>query len=153
MIEDRSDIATQLRLEHEAVLEMVRQVELVVSQSDPSAIGPGWGESAARSLGLLHSRLKSHFAFEEAGGFMEEVLVMLPGAVGQIEKLRADHQRFLAALEKLTASAKAVTPATHSSVAHLCEQIREFLTDLKQHENQENSLVQSAFVDDLGMVD
>ena len=153
MGEDRFDIANQLRLEHEAVLQMVRQVEQFIGLPDLSAIGPGWSESLARSLGLLKSRLKNHFAFEEAGGFMEDIVKVIPSAAGWIEKLRADHERFLAALDQLSAFAKSLTSMTDSSFANLCEEVRQFLGDLRRHENEENDLVQTAFVDDLGMVD
>jgi iron-sulfur cluster repair protein YtfE (RIC family) len=153
MLENRLDIANQLRLEHEAVHELVGQVEQLIKRPDPSVIGPGWSGSLTRSLESLHSHLKNHFAFEELGGFMEEVMMANPGATVVIEELRQDHQRFLAALGRLSGLARGCTVTAEPSIASLCAAVSQFLADLRRHEDQENHLVQTTFLDDLGMVD
>jgi hypothetical protein len=56
-------------------------------------------------------------------------------------------------LDKLSGFAKGVTSMTDPAIGNVCQEVRDFLVDLRRHENEENKLAQTAFVDDLGMVD
>jgi len=153
MAENRVDIAKQLQQEHEAVLAIVNRLETLAEQAIRDEREPGWGDSVRDSLSSLHSHLKNHFAFEEFGGFMEEVLHALPSLSRQVERLRADHERMLADLGRVSSIAEECATATGPPPRELCEEVHRFLEMLRRHENEENNLVQRAFLDDLGTVD
>ena len=76
------NIAEQLQQEHRmigaAAKELKDLVERPVSPHEEPSI---WLNSVRDSLLSLGSHLKTHFAFEEFGGFMEEVLGTSPNAL------------------------------------------------------------------------
>ena len=153
MAENRLDIAKQLQQEHEVVLGIVNRLEHLAEQAARDEREQGWGESVRDSLSSLQSHLKNHFAFEEFGGFMEEVVHALPSVSRQVERLRTDHERMLADLGRVSSIAGECAAVTGPPPPNLCEEVHRFLEMLRQHENEENDLVQRAFLDDLGTVD
>jgi len=99
----------------------------------------------------LGSHLKTHFAFEEFGGFMEEVVAASPNASPQVERLKQDHQTILAESERLCRMARGGSPSSETS--QLRKKILHLLELLNRHEHAENELVQRVLTDDLGTTD
>ena len=111
----------------------------------------GWLNSVRDSLLSLDSHLKTHFAFEEFGGFMEEIVAVSPNASPQVERLKQDHQTIHAESEKLCRIARGGAPS--SETAQLRKKILHLLERLNRHEHSENELVQRVLMDDLGTTD
>jgi hypothetical protein len=98
----KTDIAEQLQQEHAAIPALLKELKGLAH----SAVGSpderlGWQEGVDRSLSSLCSRLKAHFAFEESGGFMTEVVNALPSLASSVVRLKEDHKVILAQSEGL----------------------------------------------------
>ncbi len=93
--------------------------------------------------------LEAHFAFEEAGGYLSDVLAIAPRLSDRAARLQRDHDHLAARFSKLATYARGMR-ATYQNWKRLGMAIGEFTQDLRLHESEENRLIQEAFLDDLG---
>jgi len=146
------NIAEQLKQEHQMIGEAVKALrELVERRVVPHEEQTVWLNSVRDQLFTLGSHLKTHFAFEEFGGFMEEVVELSPNDSPQVERLKQDHQTILAESERLCRMVSKGLAA--SIVPQLRRKILYHLEVLNRHEHVENGLVQRVLTDDLGTTD
>jgi hypothetical protein len=142
-------IAEQLQQEHRMISAATKELkDLVERPVSPHRTHSGWVDSVRESLLSLGAHLKTHFAFEEFGGFMEEVVSASPNSYPQVAHLKEDHQTILAESEQLCrmTSGESPAPELRKKVLHLLEV-------LDRHEHAENDLVQRVLMDDLGTTD
>lgn len=102
-----------------------------------------WDEARV-ALSDLRRTLLLHFALEEAGGYLAEVLSLAPEHAVTIARLEFDHQLMRSDLTRLLAEAVA-EPARED----LRRSVHGFLTVLATHEHGENAIVQSVLMADL----
>jgi iron-sulfur cluster repair protein YtfE (RIC family) len=146
------NIAEQLQQEHQMIGAAAKELkDLVERPVSPHEDQSGWLNSIRDSLLSLGSHLKTHFAFEEFGGFMEEVVGASPNASPQVERLKLDHQTILAESERVCRMARGGSPSSETS--QLRKKILHLLELLNRHEHSENELVQRVLMDDLGTTD
>ena len=145
-------IAEQLQQEHQMIGAAAKELKDLVERrpASPHEEQSSWLNLVRDSLLSLGSHLKTHFAFEEFGGFMEEVVGVLPN-VPQVERLKQDHQTILAESEGLCRMARGGSPSSETS--QLRKKILHLLELLNRHEHAENELVQRVLMDDLGTTD
>ena len=147
------NIAEQLQQEHQMIGAAAKELkDLVERPVGPHEEEPSnWLNSVRDSLLSLSSHLKTHFAFEEFGGFMEEVVCASPNASPQVERLKQDHQTILAESERLCRMAR--RGSSSSETSQLRKKILHLLELLNRHEHAETELVQRVLTDDLGTTD
>ncbi|MEW5976958.1 MAG: hemerythrin domain-containing protein [Acidobacteriota bacterium] len=148
----KNDIIKRVLRERDKVFEIVGYLEeLAREKVDPPA-KVAWVRRLAEHLASLERHLKAHFKFEETGGFMEEVLSMIPNADLRVERLKSDHGALLATTANLLKGAN--NPAhENADSGSLCQELSQFLSRLRHHEHEEIDLVQQAFLDDVGSLD
>lgn len=140
----------QLQQEHQMIGAAAQELkDLVERPLSPHEERSSWVNLVRDSLLSLGSHLKTHFAFEEFGGFMEEVVGASPNASPQVERLKQDHQTILAESERLCRMARRGS----SEISQLRKKILHLLELLNRHEHAENELVQRVLMDDLGTTD
>jgi iron-sulfur cluster repair protein YtfE (RIC family) len=145
------NIAEQLQQEHQMIGAAAKELkDLVERPVSPHEEQSGWLNSIRDGLLSLGSHLKTHFAFEEFGGFMDEVVGTSPNASQQVERLKQDHQTILAESERLC---RIASGESLSSESQLGKKILKLLELLNRHEHAENELVQRVLMDDLGTTD
>jgi len=146
------NIAEQLQQEHQMIGPAAKELkDLVERPVSPDEEQSNWLNSVRDSLLSLGSHLKTHFAFEEFGGFMEEVLGASPNSSPQVERLKQDHQTILAESERLCRVTR--RGSSSSETSQLRKKILHLLELLNRHEHTENELVQRVLMDDLGTTD
>lgn len=146
------NIAEQLQQEHQMIEAAAKELKALVERPvSPNEEQSTWTSSVRDSLLSLGSHLKTHFAFEEFGGFMEEVVSASPNASPQVERLKQDHQAILAESERLCRGARG--GSSYSETTQLRRKILHLLELLNRHEHAENELVQRVLMDDLGTTD
>ena len=145
------NMAEQLKQEHQIIRVAAKKLKDLVERpaSSNEAEQAIWLKSVHELLVSLSSHLKAHFAFEEFGGFMEEVVAMSPNDSPQVVRLHQDHQTIQAEGESLCALAA----KTSTRTPQLKRRILRFLEELDRHEHAENGLVQRVLTGDLGTTD
>lgn len=106
-----------------------------------------WDEARV-ALAELRTTLEAHFAMEETGGYLADVLAHAPERGLAVAKLEADHSRMRGTLAQLLAEALVAR-----SRDELTKNTRAFLVTLGEHERQENELVQVTFSTDVAASD
>jgi len=146
------NIAEQLQQEHQMIGAAANKLQDLVGRPVSARERESdWLNSVRDSLNSLNSHLKTHFAFEEFGGFMEEVVGASPNASREVDRLKQDHQTILAKSEELCQITRGGSALSETS--QLRKRILRLLELLNRHEHAENELVQCVLMDDLGTTD
>lgn len=100
----------------------------------------------------LASLLRYHFAREEEAGYFDEIVELAPRLAGQIDALRDEHEQLLHRLQQFDQQIVSM-----SNVSADYEMFRRdfgrFLDDCLEHEARETTLVQEAYLTDIGTGD
>ena len=92
-------------------------------------------------LGALRTHLSEQFRHEEQGGYAQEVLTQAPQQERVVRKLLEQHADLAKSLDELIEQARAAESVDEG----LCERVREWANRLREHESQENGLLEDAF--------
>lgn len=136
--------------EHQKLTRRIAELRKWWSELD--ALGTRkFGEMAFR-IEELRDFLAEHFEEEERDGYLASVLELAPHLTAQASVLCRQHRLFLSRLDDLIARVRCPEPpATLWRSAR--DEIAQFVSDLRQHEQAENAIVQGAFEDDVGASD
>jgi hypothetical protein len=123
------------------------ELELLATPSPASLPPSRMRDVLARALGALESALRSHFAFEEQGGYMREVVAARPALARKAATLRDQHAALRERVQQLLARTK------DGHLEPLQREIVELVVDARAHEDAERDLVEGALEDDLAAAD
>ena len=98
-------------------------------------------------LVALYALLVRHFAAEEEGGYMAEIVRDRPDLGRRTAKLQAEHASILRSFEHTLAM------LPHASLSVLEETVVELLGALGDHDEAERRLAEDALLQDLGVAD
>jgi iron-sulfur cluster repair protein YtfE (RIC family) len=123
-----------------------------VEQATDSELHGRAPRRARRALADLAHRLPAHFAREEAIGYLAEALEVAPRFHPRVEALQAQHVEFALEIDRIARLARAAGGAVRSwRVVH--RDFATFAEVLIAHEEAENEIMGSAFLDDIGTCD
>lgn len=91
------------------------------------------------------SSLKSHFEFEEEGGYLATVIERRPHHGDEVERLRLEHSQILEDLERLHKDLEVDLPNNAEMLLTLKKDFRDLLTHFGRHEQKERELVMDVF--------
>jgi ElaB/YqjD/DUF883 family membrane-anchored ribosome-binding protein len=124
--------------------------------NDLKKLGDAVAPAAKESLDGLRARLAAaradiaqHFRFEEENGYLDIVNKREPRLERAIQHLVEEHRELTRALDGVLAAAAAATRVNNT----LRRRVREWLAQVRRHEQRENQLVQDAFDFDIGAED
>lgn len=151
--QDRRDTAGRVReevlREHRDLMELITQ--LGDRAKRPSSTAERWSDELADVLTRLRAALHQHFVEEEEGPFARELPLGFPHLAGRLEDLLGEHRSLMDRLDKIL---RRVTEATEGTSDPEVRRIRGdvvgFIEAIRAHESAENTLLQDAFLEDLG---
>jgi hypothetical protein len=135
-------VTTQLTREellaatHRLILEDVEDLEEKIAperQATPAQVSD--------RLTALRTHLTEQFRHEEQGGYAQEVLTQAPQQERVVRKLLDEHADLTKAVDELVEQAR----AEESLDEALREKVRAWIRRLRDHESQENALLEDAF--------
>ncbi len=106
--------------------------------------------AAARLLNQLGDQLIGHFALEESGGYFTEAVLYAPHLAARSQMLMGQHGKLLIAARGLAAPADKGDDAWWEETRN---RFARFQRELLHHEQREDSLLQEAYLYDLGSTD
>ena len=98
-----------------------------------------------REFRKLAKRVLTHFDYEERDGYMSEVILNAPHLTHKVKELVKDHGRLRSLFKELETLSYEDGP-----IQGFRDRIRAALEAVREHEQAENSLLQSYLVDELG---
>lgn len=132
-----SSLHLTLKAEHAALGPRIAELRALLAREF------SW-DDARIALVDLRKTLKLHFALEESGGYLAEVLACAPELAQTVAKLESDHSRMCGSLARLLAEALVARER-----AELRQSVSEFLDVLAVHEHGENAVAQRALMTDV----
>jgi iron-sulfur cluster repair protein YtfE (RIC family) len=145
-------IARLIKEDHHRLESIITQLTTEITRVPPAAFD-GWKLSLLRKLRDFQNELRKHFDLEEHGGFMEEVISHAPRYVSRVEALVSEHEEVCESLDAILTDLKAATSPAMWREARIAPRLTEMFETLKEHESEENSLIQDTYFQDLGVGD
>lgn len=145
MNETSSTQLDEILREHEIVHEIIWQLERLIDEGGLVGQSSEWSERLCNELSAFYNHLERHFALEERGGYMLDVVAMLPEASAQVEQLRQQHAQILRRVKELIREGDMIAAQMGGSVAELRQRVQQVLSLIRQHESDENALIQHVF--------
>lgn len=133
-----------LLAEHQELMRKITEIRTSWQEVCEPGIGPKCDEMANR-VADIRRLLLDHFAVEEDGGYLSNVLDFAPQFAEQAAQLCGQHASLLKTLDDLETRLRKPESGAWDSVSR---EFETFIHDLHDHEHQENNLVQSAFNQD-----
>jgi hypothetical protein len=119
--------------------------ELLVLVEHARDLDPALRKTLVERIGRLCEQLRLHFALEEDGGYMADVLVRRPGLYLHVTRLREEHAVILAAGSDLARLLLSEPPPSDARM-----RVIRLLESIRAHELGEHALLHDALVTDLG---
>ena len=143
---ETNDTFQEVRHEHERLNELLATVRQVFKEIHSAA------DRLPDYVAELQAELNDHFALEEAGGYFAEVCEARPRLVGEIKRLREQHEQFQDQLKEMSRlAAESSNPTTGWRAVE--RSFNDMARELLKHEAAENQLIQEAYSRDLGSND
>jgi len=153
MAETRPTVADEILREHEVVREIIRQLELLVEEGGFVEQEPEWSRRLSNELAAFRRHLQRHFALEEEGGFMLDVVTLMPHASEQVEKLRQEHDEILRAVDELIRDAGLLVSGSSLMAMEFRDRVLQVLSTIRRHETEENELIQRVLYQEVSVAD
>lgn len=123
----------------------------LLSPSAPCYVKP---RDLVELFAQLRDQLATHFALEEALGYLEDVIVTSSRYCERAYHLRAEHETLYLQIAQLADDAYRIARSGNSSeLQRLLRAFRDFCARLKRHELAEDELILDALYDELGVGD
>lgn len=145
MNETPSTQLNEILREHEIVHEIIWQLERLIEEGGLVGQSAEWSQRLCNELSAFYNHLERHFALEERGGYMLDVVAMVPEASAQVEQLRQQHEQILRRVKELIREGDMIAAEMGGSVAELRQRVQQVLSLIRQHETDENALIQHVF--------
>lgn len=153
MMTANSTLAERLLQEHQVVRQLAHQLEWLVEEGGFVEPESDWGDRLCTELTAFRQHLQRHFALEEEGGFLPEVVTCWPQAAERVEALRREHAEILRIMDELIHESSLLAYGASPPLAAFRQRIRQVLSTIRRHEADENALVQQVFYQELSVVD
>jgi hypothetical protein len=132
--------------EHNALREKLQRIHSVLAEPEPAQ------EEIENLLHDFLSTLMVHFANEEGDGFFAEITAHAPRLAAKSGKLCTEHRQLLHEAGELCRFAAAGSPSMVWWRELKCR-TQDFCDRMRQHEREENGLLQEAHQTDIGAYD
>ncbi len=96
------------------------------------------------------NRLLKHFDLEEEGGFMRDVVEAAPHCEHHVDQLRDEHENIDARIDEILKDLKQMAVMDVKKIRGIRTRIGEIMTALRDHESQEQRLIQKAYYREYG---
>ncbi len=112
-----------------------------------------WMTQCVAHFNHFQDLLLTHMEMEEDGGFMLIVRERRPTLEKRVDALESEHETIRKACSELQDFFETCTDPTTEDVQQVRRMARALLNILRDHENEENKLIQDVLIQDLGTGD
>ncbi|NIR49058.1 hypothetical protein GWO43_11455 [candidate division KSB1 bacterium] len=146
----KSEMASRLVQDHKGLNEDIGALKIfMMKEVEPRDFGD-WRLEFVWQLRDFKNRLLKHFDLEEEGGFMADVLEAAPHSENQINALKAEHDQIVVNLDDVMDQLKAMEARDVTRLNNIRMAVNDIFSVLREHENQEHTLMQRAYFREYG---
>lgn len=143
------DVRDEVLREHRELMELITSLQEKASRysDDPER----WSEELSEILMPLRTTLHRHFTAEEEGPFANEFPEAFPHLAEKLEDLLGQHRELMDRIDHLLREVNESSErAGKAEVQRIRKDVHAFIEAIRVHEASENSLLQDAYLEDLG---
>jgi hemerythrin-like domain-containing protein len=153
MAEKRLTVAEEILREHEVVKEIIRQLEFLLDEGSLVGQESDWARRLCSELSSFRSHIQRHTVLEEDGGFMVEVVTLMPQATKQVEKLRCEHEQILRTIDELIHDCNKMASGAGLPLPEFRQSVYRAFAFIRRHESEENEMIQRVFYHEVAVAD
>ena len=143
------ELARWISEEHQKVHELVVQLQECVARI-PRARHEEWICDVRKAFEHLRAHLTKHISLEENEGYMVPVLERRPALSREVDRLAHEHKEFIRLMDMIHHFLAELQPEDELLIRDCCHRIRDMLSYVEHHKNEENLMVLSVFNLDIG---
>jgi len=141
-----------IQTEHEKIAGLSARLQERVAVV-PRANQTRWIADVTAAFEHFRAHLVRHQALEEEGGYMLGVVELRPALSREVERLAHEHLEIDHIMADIQRQLEDLKPDDNLRIRDACRRIQNLLLYLEHHEHEENLLVVSVFLNDLGTED
>lgn len=139
------DIARRMEEEHAVVDRLASGLREWVAAVPKSNFGH-WIDGARQRFEHFRAHLVRHFSLEATEGYLPAVVRLRPDLNGEVTRLAHEHSEMLLLMDALNRDLRALVPTNRLLIHDICRRIEHFLGYLEHHEDTENLMIITVFV-------
>ncbi len=143
------ELARWISEEHRKVRELAARLQECVA-CVPRARHEEWLCDVREAFEHLRAHLTKHMSLEENEGYMVPVVERRPALSREVDRLAHEHGEFIRLMDVIHHLLVELQPEDELLIRDCCHRVRDLLSYVEHHKNEENLLVLSVFNIDIG---
>ena len=145
MSKETGEILAKVEHDHENIKHDMGKLSITLDQEVSESEFADWRLEFLWQMRDFKNRLLKHFDLEEEGGFMTEVVTAAPHTERKVRDLKNEHARIILNLDNILACLKGLRHTEVERLDAIRESIRDLMSTLREHEEEEHILMQKAY--------
>ena len=150
MERDKTEVAEKIAKDHESIRRYIGALNLSEMTEVDAKEFFDWKLEFIWQLCDFKNRLLKHFDLEEEGGFMEDIVKVAPHLSRKVSGLKVEHDQILMSLDEILFKLKRMKKKNDTELEQVQFELNDVITSLRDHENEENILMQQAYYREFG---
>ncbi len=150
MERDKTEVAEKIAKDHESIRRYIGALNLSEMTEVDAKEFFDWKLEFIWQLRDFKIRLLKHFDLEEEGGFMEDIVKVAPHLSRKVSGLKVEHDQILMSLDEILFKLKRMKKKNDTELEQVQFELNDVITSLRDHENEENILMQQAYYREFG---
>ncbi len=137
--------------EHRQLSQAIQDLRALARGSTPDGALATWRGEMKRTVGDFRNLVHDHFAHEEEGGFLRDVLREVPNSQREVRALKREHQEIETILDEVLLDLDDLETVDQSESIY--RRLEAMTVQLVNHETHEQHLLQRAYYREYGAGD
>ena len=150
MERDKTEVAEKIAKDHESIRRYIGALNLSEMTEVDAKEFIDWKLEFIWQLRDFKNRLLKHFDLEEEGGYMQDILTAAPHLSRKVSGLKVEHDQILMSLDEILFKLKRMKKKNDTELEQVRFELNDVITSLRDHENEENILMQQAYYREFG---
>lgn len=150
MERDKTEVAEKIAKDHESIRRYIGALNLLEMTEVDAKEFFDWKLEFIWQLRDFKNRLLKHFDLEEEGGFTEDIVKVAPHLSRKVSGLKVEHDQILMSLDEILFKLKRMKKKNDTELEQVQFELNDVITSLRDHENEENILMQQAYYREFG---
>ena len=147
------DLANRINQDHEELRAAVDRLGTLFDREIKSDDFVGWKLDLLFQLRDFQNQLQKHFDLEEDGGYNADLIKIAPHLAQSVAHLEEDHRKIISDLSHILDIVKRIQGDKSPMLLRVKNRIGSLLDFIREHESEENAIIQEAYYQDYGVGD
>ncbi len=147
------DLANRIERDHQELRASIDQLSTLFDAKIDAEGFIGWKLDLLWQLRDFQNQLQKHFDLEEDGGYNADLIRIAPHLASQVAHLEEDHRKIISDLSHILDNIKRIEGERSPMLLRVKDRVASLLTFIREHESEENAIIQEAYYQEYGVGD